>query len=168
MNHKQEIGIGIFFLTLAALYLAGSLSISTFNPFGNRGLTSQSIPQLLGGLTAVLSLIHIAANIISLNKSKAASPESDGKKPKIRLDKSLRLMLLSVLFICIYVFLFTRLGFILSSVLFLLAEIFLLIPAERRKSWAPFIICFSIGLPVLLYLLFTKPLAMFLPRGLLG
>jgi hypothetical protein len=73
-----------------------------------------------------------------------------------------------VLFICAYIFFFTRLGFILSSVLFLLAEISLLIPAEKRKRWAVFIVCFSAGLPVLLYLLFTKPLSMFLPRGLLG
>jgi hypothetical protein len=71
-------------------------------------------------------------------------------------------------FICLYIFLFARLGFILSTALFLLAEISLLIPAEKRKRWAGFIICFSAGLPVLLYLLFTKALSMFLPRGLLG
>jgi hypothetical protein len=169
MNHKQEIGTGLFFLILSVSYLAGSFSISSFDPFGNSPVTSRAIPQLIGGLMAVLSVIHIAGNALKLKKARTGN-EAQGSeaKPRFTFNRSDRLMLLSVLFICAYVFLFTRLGFILSSALFLLAEIFLLIPAEKRKSWAAFVVCFSAVLPVLLYLLFTKPLSMFLPVGLLG
>jgi putative tricarboxylic transport membrane protein len=172
MNHRQEIGTGLFFLVLAVLYLAGSLSISSFDPFGNSPLSSRAIPQLIGGLMAVLSVIHIAANALKLKKARTSNETgretgAAGKR-RFGLDRSSRLMLLSVLFICVYIFLFTRLGFILSTVSFLLAEIFLLIPAEKRKRWTVFVLCFSAGLPVLLYLFFTRVLSMFLPSGLLG
>jgi hypothetical protein len=177
MNYKQELGVGIFFLVLAVLYLAGSLSISAIDPFGNSTLSSRAIPQLIGGMIAVLSGIHIIGNILKMKKANRGGPSSgetaEGTKAAdkpggFRIGRPGRLMLVSVLFICAYIFFFTRLGFILSSVLFLLAEISLLIPAEKRKRWAVFTVCFSAGLPVLLYLLFTKPLSMFLPRGLLG
>ncbi|MDR3172713.1 MAG: tripartite tricarboxylate transporter TctB family protein [Treponema sp.] len=177
MNYKQEMGVGIFFLVLATLYLAGSLTISSFDPFGNSTLNSRAIPQLIGGLIAVLSIIHITGNILRMKKSTYSGTPAEGTAREteaadspgiLKIGKSGRLMLLSVLFICAYIFFFTRLGFILSTILFLLAEISLLIPAEKRKRWTVFIICFSVGLPVLLYLLFTKPLSMFLPRGLLG
>ncbi|MDR0708937.1 MAG: tripartite tricarboxylate transporter TctB family protein [Spirochaetaceae bacterium] len=177
MNHKQEVGVGIFFFVLAALYLAGSLSIPQIDPFGNSALTSRAIPQLIGGLVALLSVIHIAGNIfnmkkarqnISLSEETARETDATDHAGGLKFNRTHRLMLVTVLLICAYIFLFTRLGFILSSVLFLLAEISLLIPAEKRKRWLVFIVCFSVGLPVLLYLLFTKPLSMFLPRGLLG
>ncbi|MDR1935209.1 MAG: tripartite tricarboxylate transporter TctB family protein [Candidatus Accumulibacter sp.] len=167
MNHKQEIGVGIFFFILAALYLAGSLSISSFDPFGNSTLTSKAIPQLIGGLMAVLSIIHIAGNALKLKRTQTSNETGKAGGTRFEIGRSGWLMLLSVLFICAYIFLFTRLGFILSTILFLLAEMFLLIPAEKRKRWAIFIVCFSTGLSILLYLLFTK-LSMFLPRGLLG
>jgi hypothetical protein len=176
MNYKQEAGVGIFFLILAVLYFTGSLSISSFDPFGNSTLNSRAIPQLIGGLIAVLSIIHITGNILRMKKTAHSSPSEETARETEAADnpgifkfgRSGRLMLVSVLFICAYIFFFTRLGFILSTILFLLAEISLLIPAEKRKRWAVFTVCFSVGLPVLLYLLFTKPLSMFLPRGLLG
>jgi hypothetical protein len=175
MNYKQEIGVGIFFLVLAALYFSGSLSISVVDPFGNSTLSSRAIPQLIGGLMAFLSIIHIIGNIINMKKAGQTrlSSEKTAEKPEaaggiFKIAVSGRFMLFTILFICLYIFLFTRLGFILSSALFLLAEISLLIPAEKRKRWAVFTICFSAGLPTLLYLLFTKALSMFLPRGLLG
>jgi hypothetical protein len=177
MNYKQEVGVGIFFFILAMLYLAGSLLIPKIDPFGNSPLSSRAIPQLIGGMIAILSVIHVSGNVLKMKKANRDGPSSEktageaettGGQGAANAARSGHLMLFSVLFICAYIFLFTRLGFIVSTVLFLLVEIFLLIPAEKRKRWAAFIICFSVALPVLLYLLFTKPLSMFLPRGLIG
>ena len=170
MNFKREIGTGIFFLVLAALYFWGSLSISTFDPFSKGGLDSRSIPQMLSILIAGLSIVHITGNLLKLKKVQART-ESDAQaaeKMVFKFGRSQRLMVITVLLICMYIFCFTRLGFILSSILYLLAEIFLLIPAEKRKKWAIFTVCFSAGVPVVIYFLFTKLLSMFLPRGLLG
>jgi hypothetical protein len=170
MTKKSELGIGIFFLSLSCLYLAGSFSISTFNPFGNRGLTSRSIPQLIGGLMLILSLIQIIGSAIKRKDQTEKNPPVSGEtaKERFRFTKTTGRLLLSLLCMCAYIFFYQRLGFILASVLFLLAETFLLTPEEKRKKWAAFIVCFSIILPVGVYLLFTKPLSLFLPRGLIG
>ena len=174
MNFKREIGLGFFFLVLAVLYFIGSLSISTFDPFSSgRGgiiLTSRSVPQMLSLMVAVLSVIHIISNVVKMKKkeSQAGTDDQTIKKATFTFDRTRRLMVINILLIFAYIFCFTRLGFIVSTFLFLFAEIFLLIPAVKRKSWAIFTVCFSLGVPVLLYLLFTKLLTMYLPRGLIG
>jgi putative tricarboxylic transport membrane protein len=179
MKITKDLGTGIGLLALSLLYITGTFSISTYNPFGNRGMTSKSIPQLLGGIAVLLSILQIAEAVIKGKKAADEKPvpeqtaENSGASGgftigSIRIDKSVGRLFLSLLFICAYIFFFNRLGFILSSVLFLLFETFFLTPAEKRKKWAVFICCLSAGLPVLIYLLFTKSLSLFLPRGLLG
>ncbi|MCL2705007.1 MAG: tripartite tricarboxylate transporter TctB family protein [Spirochaetaceae bacterium] len=174
MNFKKEIGVGIFFLLLSVFYLLSTLSISTFDPFssGRSGiiLDSRSLPQMLGILLACLSIIHIIGNVLKLRKTKLESgsdTQAVMKKP-FKFERPQRLMVITVLLICAYIFFYVRLGFILSSVLFLLLQIFILTPAEKRKKWAIFTVCFSIGVPILLYFLFTRVISMYLPRGLLG
>ena len=169
MDFKKEIGIGVFFLVLAVLYFIGSLSISTFDPFssGREGLilSSRSVPQMLSLLVAVLSISHIVSNVLKMKK---AIDVQTVKKSAFIFDRPRRLMVINILLIFAYIFCFTRLGFIVSTFAFLFVEVFLLIPAVKRKSWALFTVCFSIGVPVLLYLLFTKLLTMYLPSGLIG
>jgi len=181
MNQKQEIGTGLFFLILSIVYIVLSFSINSFDPFGNSYITSKAMPQVIGGLVVVISLIHIIISYRKLKKEKAArtkssagdqgfsaGSEKETSAKKIRFDKPFRIMVITILLTAAYIFCFTRLGFILSSVLFLLLQIFLLVPPEKRKKWAAFIICFSVAIPVGLYILFTKTLSMFLPRGLIG
>jgi len=181
MNYKKEIGVGLFFLILSGVYIGLSFSIISFDPFGNSYITSKAMPQLLGGLVLAISVIHIIITYLKMIREKAAQKQSSDKDPcsridsekkssakKIRFDRASRLMLITILLTAAYIFCFTRLGFVLSSVLFLLLEIFMLVAPEKRRSWAIFIVCFSVGIPVGLYMLFTKALSMFLPRGLIG
>ena len=182
MNEKKEMGIGFFFLILSLVYIGLSFSIKSFDPFGNSYITSKAMPQVIGGLVIIISVIHIISSYMKLLKERTAQKESAeqgsaqgiipgnkaGGQKKILSLRSSRLMLLTTLLTAAYIFCFTRLGFIMSSVLFLLAEIFMLVPSEKRKKWAAFLIFFSAGIPVGLYFLFTKALSMFLPRGLIG
>ena len=174
MNFKKEIGVGIFFLILSVFYFSFTLSISTFDPFssGRSGiiLDSRSLPQMLGILLAGLSIIHIIGNVLKLRKAKLES-NSDAQavmKKHFKFERPQRLMVITILLICAYIFFYVRLGFIISSILFLLLQIFILTPAEKRKNWAVFTVCFSVGVPILLYFLFTRVISMYLPRGLLG
>ena len=175
MEHKKEIGVGIFFLAFSVVYFILTLGIRAFDPFaaGRAGiqLTSQSIPQTVAVLVAILSVIHIITNVLKLRKAgaDAQSAQSGGeKKPfTFKLDRPQRIMLITIALIFSYIFLYTRLGFILSSIIFLLGQIFLMLPADKRIKWAPFSIGLSIVSPVLIYILFTRVLGIFLPRGLL-
>ncbi len=183
---KKEIGVGIFFLVLSTAYMLGTMKISTFTPFGNRGLDSRSVPLLIGGLTALLSIVHIFQ---VLSKEKLARKIAQQVKadeqvcdpdevacivpPKgtliQRIDNVISVkLLISFLYLIIYVAAYQPIGFIISSSAFLIAESFLLVPKEQKKKWTLFIILFSIGASVLIYFIFTKYLTLFLPSGILG
>lgn len=184
---KKEIGVGIFFLLLAIAYIAGASKISTFTPFGNRGLDSRSVPELLGILTIILSVTHIIQISLKERKLKKIQKESEIKSNEVcgreevasvespkgtiidRIDNIMSIKLvLSLIFLAVYTALYESLGFILSSSIFLIAESFLLVGKDKIKRWALFIVLFSIGVSVLIYFIFTKYLTLILPSGILG
>ena len=184
---KKEIGVGIFFLFLAISYIIGSTTISTFTPFGNRGLDSRSVPVLIGTLTVILSIVHIIQvymrdrkfrNLHAENSEKSEEVcDQDGNEfnelPKIsiinRIDNVISIkLILSLLYLVIYIALYQSIGFILSSIFFLISESFLLVNKNNRKKWALFIVLFSIGISIIIFFIFTKYLSLFLPSGILG
>jgi putative tricarboxylic transport membrane protein len=170
MEFKKEIGLGFFLLIFAAAYFFGTLNVSTFDPFAaSRSgiqLNSRSVPQTLAGLLACLSIIHIIGNFLKL-RSKRQEAKLEKKVLRFSLSYSQRIVLLTIAIIFAYIFFYSRLGFVLASFMFLLAQIFLMLPKEKRKKWIVFVFCFSSVVPIVVYLLFTRALAMFLPRGLL-
>jgi len=184
---KKEIGVGLFFLFLAISYIIGSTSISTFTPFGNRGLDSRSVPVLIGTLTVILSILHIFQVYMRDRKLRNLHAENTVKSEKIedqndheiyestkisiinRIDNVISIkLILSLLYLVIYIALYQSIGFILSSIFFLIAESFLLVNKNNRKKWALFIILFSIGISIIIFFIFTKYLSLFLPSGILG
>ena len=185
---KKELGIGIFFLVLSIAYMLGTATISTFTPFGNRGLDSRSVPLLIGILSLVLSIIQITTTLVKEHRKKTdvAMQQAGGEQevcdpdeiacvvpPKgafiARIDNIVPIkLILSILFLVIYVAAYQKVGFMLSSMFFLMAESFLLVKDEERKKWRTFIILFSIGASVVIYFVFTKYLSLFLPKGILG
>ena len=173
MNSKKEIGIGIFFLILAILYYIASLGISTFDPFaaGRSGiqLDSRSVPQTLSFLIAILSIVHIIGNALKLRKEKTqtAFDIEPPEKKMFKFGRPQRLMVITVVLVSAYIFFYVQLGFVAASILYLLAQMLVLIPSDKRKKWAVFTVCFSVGMPVGIYLIFTRAISMFLPRGLL-
>ncbi len=184
---KREIGVGVFFLVLAVFYMIGSTTISTFTPFGNRGLDSRSVPVLLGVLTIILSITHIIQVYLKDKKIRTLKIEQLEGKEEIcdpdevacveppegtlieKLDKVIPVkLILSFIFLIIYIALYQPLGFIIASSLFLIAESILLTNKEERKKWYLFIILFSIGVSTLIFFIFTKYLTLFLPSGIFG
>ncbi len=184
---KTEIGVGVFFLVLAVAYMIGSTTISTFTPFGNRGLDSRSVPVLLGVLTIILSITHIVQVYLKDKKIKNLQIENTENKDEIcdpdevacmeppegsiiaRIDRVIPVkLILSFIYLIIYIALYQPLGFVLSSSLFLIAESILLTNKEERKKWYLFIILFSIGISILIFYIFTNYLTLFLPSGIFG
>ena len=187
-DSKKELAVGMFFLVLSAAYIIGTRNISTFTPFGNRGLDSRSVPLLIGGLTLFLAVVHIMQVIIKeLKARKDVQEQSDDRQAQVcdqdevvcvtppqgriiaRIDRVVPVKLIgSLAFLVIFVASFQRAGFIISSTFFLLAESLLLVKQESRKKWIPFILIYAVGVSVLVYFIFTRYLSLFLPRGILG
>ena len=169
VSNKQEIGVGIFFLVFSAIYFGLSFQIQYFDPFGNSPITSRNMPQVLGLTIFVLSFIHIISSVFKLQKEKEVRSESSIKDNVIKtfFSRRFRLMVITILLICAYLFFYNRLGFVLSSILYLLAQFFILTPKEKRKKWAILIVCLSAAIPAILFTLFTKVLSIWLPFGFL-
>ena len=186
-DSKKEIGVGIFFLVLAIAYMAGASKISTFTPFGNRGLDSRSVPELLGILTIILSVTHLVQVWLKERKLRRIREKSEIENaefldqkddtftpaPKAtivsRIHQVMSIkLIISLVFLAVYIALYQPLGFILSSIFFLMAESFLLTNKGEVKKWALFIVLFSIGVSVVIYFIFTKYLTLVLPSGILG
>jgi putative tricarboxylic transport membrane protein len=184
---KKEIGVGIFFLVLAVIYIFGASQISTFTPFGNRGLDSRSVPQLLGVLTIILSVTHIIQSCLKGRRLKKIQAErkitnNETQEHKAqscipacqatvinRIDIVVPIkLIISLIYLAAFIALYQPVGFILSSSFFLIVQSLLLTDKSERKKWALYIVLFSIGVSILIYFIFTKYLALNLPSGILG
>ena len=186
-DSRKELWVGIFFLILSAAYMIGTKNISTFTPFGNRGLDSRSVPLLIGFLSFILASVHLVLLFFRVKKMKNTNSGKTGNSldeicdpdevvcvvppggivSRIETIISVKL-LLSALLLTIYFASYQTMGFVLSSIFFLIAETFLLTKKEKRRSWALFIVAFSVSASVIIYILFTRYLSLFLPAGILG
>lgn len=174
----KNMGVGIFFLVFALVYMFGASKIVSFTPFGNRGLDSQSIPQMLGVLMCALAILQLALTALQNKKTlakkvilqserqggtyeKAPPPKKDARDAKIAAIGSIGLLVA-------YVAVYMRLGFILSTILYLIASVTLLAPPGQRRKMILFVIPFSVIFTFTVYVAFTKYLTLMLPRGMLG
>lgn len=167
----KNTGVGIFFIVLALVYMLGTSRITSFSPFGNRGLDSQSIPQMLGALMCALALFQVVLTVQKNKREMAAAAREDvkaGAQEGNWKKKVSPVTLGSIGLLIAYVLVYQRLGFVLSTCAYLFAAITLLTPREKRGKMIKFIVPFSIVVSLSVYFIFTKYLTLFLPRGILG
>ncbi|MCH3918850.1 MAG: tripartite tricarboxylate transporter TctB family protein [Spirochaetia bacterium] len=168
----KGLAVGIIFLVVSLLYIIGAINIRTFTPFGHTGLNSKSIPQTLGICMAVLSIVKIVKEVKLLSVS---TVPDDGKKSVEyvtlfgkKVPKIAYALVLTVGLIALYIIFYRPIGFLLSSILFLVALTLFLCPVEKRtKKLILFVIVFSILFSWLVYFIFTTYFSMVLPKGIL-
>ena len=161
---KKDIGIGLFFFLLAIAYFVGTFSIESYNPFGDAGLSSKIVPQILAYMMAALSFIVVVQSVLKLIK------RDDDKAPAeaVRINrKLLGKFIFAIVLLIVYIVLFDKLGFIISTVFYLSAMIFLLLPHKNAKTGV-FAVLFSIAVSFLVYTVFNNLLGLILPSGVFG
>lgn len=68
----------------------------------------------------------------------------------------------------VYIFLLDTLGFIISSILYLLAQMYIFMPKDYRdKKHLILIVALSVALPILINILFEEVFELLLPAGIL-
>jgi len=172
----KEMKVGVFFLCFAVFYIISSRNINTFSPFGHKALDSKSLPQLLGWLMIVLSIVLIVTSYVKSKKNVAVVPEKQEKKAVEmvtvlgkQLPKVSAYLVACCGLIALYTLFFRSLGFVVSTTLFLFLLTLLLAPKDKRTGkMIVFYAVFSVVFTVILYLLFTRAIAMMLPHGILG
>lgn len=194
-NYKKELWIGIVFLALSIAYFIGSFSIATYGGYGNQAVDSKFMPRVLGGLMAVLSilqiLITVRKNRKALAEAQSRAPEPAAPAPEapeeiveetmeeitasnaenfdedaIMKGSSTFSFCVIVVLLILYIALFKPLGFILSSIAFLLCSMTFLTPKTKR-NWF-WIIGISVVVPVAVYFLFVSGFKLKLPAGILN
>ena len=175
---NKEMLVGIIFLIIGVVYFALAFTIPIYDAYGGSSVVDSSfVPKVVGILLIVLSILQLifsskaAKNAPSAQTTQASEEDGEFKVEDWDDDAANRnadtkaLVAIFVILI-IYMALLSTLGFMISSVLFLIATMLLLTPAEKRNI--PLILILSVVVSVGVYYLFVYGLDMVLPRGILG
>ena len=140
--------------------LVFSTSINAKEIAGDPG--SAFLPRLVGGLTILLSLILLAQTLPKLRRPVNAKESGEARSKAGNIA-----ILLSAANLLLYVLLLRGVGFILSSILFLILQMCIMSPAKPGKRelivWA----VISLAAPIIIYVVFVNLFSMPLPLGIL-
>lgn len=151
-DNKDRVGASLI-LAFSLFYLRSSLSIPVDSFDAEIGFTSKTLPIFLGSCAFAISLLLFFISYLQ--------PEGESISEGAR-DYKVKPVLGLILLMAAYVALFSYLGFVLASALFLQSAFFLL--GERRLLVS---ISVSLGLVLFLWLLLTHVFGLYLDGGTL-
>ena len=159
LNKYKEVVSGIFMLTVSVFYLVNAFKIKILS----RAVFNASMfPKILGVSLAVLSIAQIVGAIMKMRKT---APAAEGVRATgISRAGKLRVAATLVALI-IYLAFMRKVGFLIMTVFYVLAQILILTP--RGKLSIPLLLILSIVFPAAVYLLFVYGFQLLLPMGLL-
>lgn len=170
---KRDLITSIVFLIFGVAVTIASGNIPAKNVRGDIG--SAFLPITVAGIMIFLSVILLAKTLIRVKKTQPKAESNDVKLPEAtQADKMMpgfvgnKAVFISFVNLCIYVALFKPLGFIISSILFLVFQMGIMTEdgkITKRKLVQWFVI--SVVTAVLVYLIFYEIFSMPLPMGLL-
>lgn len=178
LKKNKELGIGIIFLVIGAIYLISAFFIPAYSGYGGQNISSSFLPKVLGVMMVVLSGLLIYG-------SRKAAPEAaptqeaatDAEQAKdVNVSEfdddaatrgaSTKSLLVIFLILILYIAIMPFVGFILSTAFFMVASILVLTPENKRNI--PLTLFLSAVVSVGVYFLFVNGLSLVLPAGILG
>ena len=152
MRKYMDIISGNLFLLLAVLLYVYSYGIRTFSDTAF-GVTF--MPRLTAMLMAIIAMVVIYNGLAKLRKA----PEPGG----IPVSRGL---ILTIILIFFYILFLNRLGFILNTFAYIVAQAYILSNFEKQRLWLWAIIAAVFSTSI--YFLFTRVIYIMLPAGILG
>jgi len=149
-NKTRDILCGIVFFTLGALIFSGARAIS---PIIENEVGSGFVPKFVAAVLMSLSGLLIA---LALYRKDAATT---------KVGEDIRGGMSTIMALAAYVLLFDKLGFLISTALYLFAQITILSDEKNRKL--PLFGVVSVVTPIIVYFLFVKGFGLMLPSGIL-
>ncbi len=148
----------IFFIAISLfmIYLARMLPKSKVMSIG-----PVFMPTVIGVTTLILAVLLLILTVIRTKERQAALAKAEPE------DFDYRRMLYSLVLILIYVFIMQPVGFILSTIIYLIPQFLVLAPdEERNKKEAIKLVVISIIFTIIVFLLFRYGFKIVLPAGL--
>jgi len=188
-DKRKEALSSIFFAVLSVVYFCGTFSIRGYNAFGVTVLSSASVPRALAVALLVLSLIHLHSALRTNNSAKDEAQNAehtdaaDMKNVQgVDIEKELaqaeknensgevnnKDVILTVLFLILYVIGLAYLGFIISTIIYIIAQSELMTQKAKRKKGIVKSVILAVVATAAIYFLFNNLLSLLLPVGVFG
>lgn len=152
-ERRLDVLTSLLFLGFGAFLYWQSLSI---RPIVENDVGSGYMPRIVGGAIVALAGLKLAFSLLR----KEAEPSRKGNEGD---DNKGGFLTLAALIL--YVLLFDKLGFLVSTTLYLIAQIFIL-SDHRNRNLLLFAVV-SVTVSVIVYALFVKVFDLILPQGIL-
>ena len=151
-----DLATGIVFLVIAVVFyvLAGQLPPSLLG-----GVGSDFVPKILAVGTGILSVLQIISGVKTMKKDFSGEAADEDRPEYIR-------VLATVAAFGIYVTVMEKVGFLISSIVYLFAQMVILAPKEKRNFLLLEVI--AVVFNIVVYFIFRNALNVMLPKGILG
>jgi len=175
IDQKRDLITSIVFLIFGIAVVIASGNIPVKNVNGDVG--SAFLPEMIAGIMIFLSFILLAKTVMHIKKNKPREEKNDNNvniQVAAKVDNEPKgfagnkAVFVSFVNLCVYVVLFKPVGFILSSIIFLVLQMAIMtedskITVRKLVIWG----VISVVTAVLVYLIFYEIFSMPLPMGLL-
>ncbi len=146
---------GLFLLILSGLYIS---QIGTIKIIDSGSVDAAFIPKLIAGALLFLSVCMILSSVYTLKTGEIEEGDS---------EKTLwGPVVLTAALLLVYVALFERIGFLITTALYLFAQLLVLAPERNVKKTVQYAVSSVISAFILQYI-FVHLLYVMLPEGLL-
>lgn len=176
---NKEFLIGVGFFVLGVVYFALAFTIPSYDAYGGSSVVDSSfLPKVIGALLMGLSVLQMMSAKRKDTESAVLPAEStpnqeteefkveDYDDDAVTKNADTKSLLAIFATLVLYIALMPLLGFMLSTVLFLIGSISLLTPAGKRNI--PLMLILSVVVSGGVYYLFVNGLSLILPAGILG
>lgn len=152
---------GIFLLVVTGLYASQIGGIKIIN---SGSVDAAFIPKLVAGLMFFLSVCLILSSVCKLKaqQSETECTAGEGQTEKIRWIPAV----MTVVLLLLYVVFFERIGFLITTALYLFAQFMVLAPERSIKRAVQFAAASAVSAYILQYI-FIRMLYVMLPEGIL-
>ena len=158
----QNIVIGAVVIAFSAFMLNASASIMVIASSATSIDHAAFLPRIVFGLLIFVSVLFIIMGIRQIPANRSAAPEGEALEKTAK--ETLRsLGALAMLFV--YIFCFSRLGFVISSVIYMAGLMLYMTKKESRKPLLFVVI--AVAMTLIVYFCFKKFLYIYLPNGIL-
>ena len=165
MSKYRDLIVGVVFLAIAGFYLYQSTLIEIA---GGSAVGPAFLPEIIAGITALLSVILIVMSFNKLKREAGQSTEKSTENTKTEDAPNNMAVALTMLLILAFVSLFESVGFIPMTVIYLFLQFNVAAPKNQKtlKHQAYFLIG-SFVLAFGINYLFVNAFNVMLPQGIL-
>jgi len=163
-NRLVDIYSSVFLIALSVTLFIATLN---FKQMTASKIGSAFMPQLVAIGLFVFSLILLIQSLIKWKQEKQNGEEEVPEEKIKREPKELNfIVIISLLLMIVYIAVMSTIGFLISTVVYLFVQSWLITPSDER-SYTKLIII-SVIVPTIIYIVFRNFFHLMLPAGILG